>query len=785
MKFMRTTFIITLFTALFTLTSCSQSPSPQKKELLDQGWEFQLQGQSTWEPVDLPHDWSVSNDFDSLAPAGNDGGYLPTAKITYRRKLDIGQKSNDLLYTLLFEGAYMNPVVSINGQEAGSWPYGYSTFQVDATPYLHDGDNDIEVIVDNTQQKNCRWYTGTGIYRHVWLVVTGEIYVDPWSLQITTPLVSEKEAKVEVNFDITNFTVDSPNVNVVVEIFDKDKEIAQQSQQVILIDSITPLSFSFDLDNPRLWTPDTPNLYEAKITIKQGSTTLFQDSQTFGVRTIEYDSENGLRLNGQPILLNGGCVHHDNGLLGAASYDAAEARKVKLMKDAGFNAVRTSHNPPAPAFLDECDRQGLIVIDEAFDGWRQAKNTHDYSELFDQWALRDIEAMVLRDRNHPSVMAWSIGNEILERKSPEAVATSRVLADKCRQLDPTRPVTQALASWDADWEIYDPLAAEHDIVGYNYMIHKSEGDHQRVPERVMWQTESYPRDAFQNWVKVNDNPYIIGDFVWTAIDYLGESGIGRHYYQGESEGEHYERNQWPWHGALCGDIDLLGQRRPISYYRQMLYSDQPALHMAVREPDGYKGKIRETLWGHYPTYDHWNWTGHEGKPIEVLITTNAPSVKLFLNDELIGEKPVSRDTRFQALFSLPYQPGTLRAEASNGLKQEIATAEAPFAIRLTADKEKLAASNQDLSYILAEIVDKNGRVVPDSDMELSFDVTGEGVLLATGSADVKDIHGYHQSNRLTNQGKAMAIVKSTGTPGAIYVTAKSPHMSATLNLTSK
>ena len=214
-----------------------------------------------------------------------------------------------------------------------------------------------------------------------------------------------------------------------------------------------------------------------------------------------------------------------------------------------------SHNPPAADFLDACDALGLIVIDEAFDGWRSSKTAHDYAELFDEWAVEDVKAMVMRDRNHPSILAWSIGNEIIERKSPEAVRTARLLAETCRRYDPTRPVTSALASWDSDWEIYDPLADEHDITGYNYMIHKSESDHERVPSRVMWQTESYPRDAFSNWVKVNDNPYIIGDFVWTGIDYLGESGIGRYFYEGQTEGEHFERDQWPWHGSYCGDID--------------------------------------------------------------------------------------------------------------------------------------------------------------------------------------------------------------------------------------
>lgn len=507
------------------------------------------------------------------------------------------------------------------------------------------------------------------------------------------------------------------------------------------------------------------------------------------MRSISYSAADGFRLNGQPILLSGSCVHHDNGLLGARSYDAAEARKVRLLKQAGFNAVRTSHNIPSEAFLDECDRQGLLVIDEAFDGWRDSKTPHDYAELFDQWWDKDVDAMVLRDRNHPSIMCWSIGNEVMERKKLEVVTTARKLADRCRTLDPTRPVTSALASWDSDWEIYDPLAAVHDIVGYNYMIHKSEEDHQRVPDRVMWQTESYPRDVFANWVKVNDNPYIIGDFVWTGIDYLGESAIGRFYYEGDSEGEHYHRDQWPWHAAFCGDIDLIGERKPVSYYRDMLYNpDRVKLYMAVREPDGYYGKIKETQWGTYPTWESWTWPGHEGKPIEVEVLSHYDKVHLYLDGKLMGEMHTTRAEGFRAVFTLPYQPGTLQACGvdSEGVEKErvaIETAGKPAALRLRADRNVIAADNQDLVYVTAEIVDSKGRVVPNASDRIAFTVSGAGTIEATGSADIKDTEGYHRTGRNAWKGRAMAIVKSTPRAGKIVLRATSPSLkSASITL---
>ena len=445
------------------------------------------------------------------------------------------------------------------------------------------------------------------------------------------------------------------------------------------------------------------------------------------------------------------------------------------MKEAGFNAVRCSHNPPSEAFLDACDHLGLLVIDESFDGWRSSKTSHDYSTLFDQWWTKDIESMVLRDRNHPSVFCWSIGNEIIERKTPEAVLTAYALAGYVHKLDPTRPVTSALAAWDSDWEIYDPLAAAHDIVGYNYMMHKGPSDHERVPERVMMQTESYPRDAFANWNRLDRNAYIIGDFVWTAIDYLGESGIGRFYYKGESEGEHYQRNQFPWHGAYCGDIDLTGIRKPISYYREMLYNPDRKLYMAVKEPNGYYGEIKETQWSVWPTWECWNWPGHEGKNIDVEIYSRYPAVRLYLNDRLIAEKPTTRNEEFKAIFTIPYAPGTLKVVGvENGKETDariLETAGNPARIQLTADHTEITADGESLVYVMAEITDRKGRLVPNADALIKFDVQGAGTLLATCSADLKDESAYTDSRRKAWKGRAMAVIKAGKVKGKLQVTA--------------
>jgi beta-galactosidase len=745
-----------------------------RKQLFDANWSFS-QDSSQWRALDLPHDWSIEGTFSKDAPAGNDGGYLPTGKGWYRKTFTLDKDAQAKKLRLYFEGVYMNSLVYVNGQKAGGHPYGYSSFFVDITPYIKIGTNVVEVRVDNLQQKNCRWYSGSGIYRHVWLMTTPNQYIDEWSVSVTTP-----------------------DIHTVVIKADVVKEDGQRE----------PIEKTQHVDNPHLWSPDDPYLYH---------TTLEADGDvlpiTYGIRTIEYSAEKGLLLNGKAIVLNGGCVHHDNGILGAAAFGAAEYRKVRLMKEAGFNAVRTSHNPPSEAFLRACDELGLLVIDEAFDGWRDKKNDHDYSTLIDQWWQEDLKAMVLRDRNHPSIFCWSIGNEVIERKKIEVVKTAHQMATLCRQLDEQRrPVTSALAAWDDDWDIYDPLAAEHDIVGYNYLRQKMEGDHERVPSRVMMHTETYPSEVWQNYRTVSDKPYIIGEFVWTAIDYLGESGIGRWYYDGDVPGEHWTRPLFPWHAAYCGDIDLIGQRKPISHYRSILYKtaiereqtdarissaereqarpkvnkDGEQLYMAVREPDGYKGEVKTTMWGTWPTFECWNWAGHEGKPIEVEVCSRYPRVRLYLNDKLIEEKGV---TAYQAVFTLPYQPGILRAEGIAGgqVKESVTlqTAGKAKTIRLTADHTKLKADGQDLAFITVEMLDANGVVNPTADNLLTASVKGPATIVAFGNADIKDCDPYTDSTHKAWKGRALLVVRSTAKRGKVTVTVQDKTARTVINISCR
>lgn len=727
-------------------------------------------------PVTLPHDWSTELPFSADAPSGNDGGYITAGSGWYTRTLHIPAEDLNLRHELVIEGAYEDAQVYVNGKHAGGHHYGFSTFSVNLSPYLHAGENVVTISVDNSRQKNCRWYTGSGLYRPVRLVTTlpthlvsDHIGVTPkfeaadssWTLEISAPFEGAGRSGLYVSHSLAD----------------------SEGQIVAEISSTTP-DVKISVDNPLLWSPESPNLYHLT-TCLLGSDSQVLDSivTTTGFRHIEYDAKNGLRLNSQPIVLNGGCVHHDCGILGSRSFPAAEARKVALLKEAGFNAVRTSHNPPSIAFLDECDRQGLLVIDEAFDGWRAAKNEFDYSTHFDaEWPV-DIDAMVYRDRNHPSIFCWSIGNEVIERKELEVVTTADHLAKRIRSIDPTRPVTSALTTWDSEWEIFDPLAAVHDIAGYNYQMHHAKSDHGRVPSRVIMQTESYPRDAWYNYTVVRDNPYVIGDFVWTAIDYLGESGIGRYYYTGQTPGEHFQNTQFPWHGAYCGDIDITGWRKPVSHYRQMLWNPDTPISIGVREPSGYNGEIHTTMWSVWPTWESWNWKGHEGRPVTVEVYSRSPRVRLYLNDNLIGEAPAGEENACLATFDVPYAPGNLRAEGIDNEgniieKASLSTAGAPAKVRLTPVDY---GTPDNVIFVVAEVVDSKGRVVPDATNRLSFALTGgDSQLLATGSADLTDLVPYVSPVRDAWKGRVLvALKRSTDPRHPARLSVASPGLKAT------
>lgn len=768
----------------------------ERKQLFDYDWKFFLGDVSeakandfnddNWQKLDLPHDWSIEGKVNPKNPTKGAGGYFPTGIGWYRKTFYVPKEWAEKKAAIYFEGVYMNSEVFINGKSLGVHPYGYTSFSYDLTSYLNFGkENVIAVKVDNSQQVNSRWYSGFGIYRHVWMMVTNPVHVAQWGTSVTTPAVSSKKATVQVKTMVKNETASSQSIVVKSILWNKNSKNTGKTQMQIEIpaNSEKEISQTINVSNPLLWTPETPQLYQVQIQVVKDKKVLDDTKTNFGIRSLKFTAENGFQLNGKTVQLNGGCIHHDNGCLGAAAFDRAEERKVELLKAGGYNAVRSSHNPPSEAFLDACDRLGLLVMDESFDCWKVGKNNNDYSKYFNEWWNRDLDAMLLRDRNHPSIFMWSIGNEIPERADPEAVKTAQMLINALKKIDNTRPVTSAIVDNGKDWSVFDPLMAVHDVAGYNYHLNSAPDDHKRVPSRIIVHTESYPKDAFNNWKLVKENKYVIGDFVWTAIDYLGEAGIGRTYYSGETPGENWDNDMFPIHAAYCGDIDLIGWRKPVSHYRSMLYNNNQKLYMAVREPAPEPLEIKETWWSVYPTWESWTWPGFEGRNIDVEVYSKYPKVRLYLDNKLIGEKATTQDQQFKATFTIPYSSGKLKAVGMENEKEMestiLQTAGDATKIKLSADRREILANGQDLSFITVEITDKDGIIQPNATNRLHFKIDGSGVIAGVDNANIKDTDTYVSDTRKAWKGKVLVVIKSTHDAGDIKLTVSSPTLEET------
>ena len=792
-------FVALIALMVLYLASCSpvqkqNQVNSGRKQLFDNNWKFFL-GDTTaasaiafndknWRTLDLPHDWSIEGEIDPENPMGTAGGYFPSGIGWYRKTFTVSEELDGKKIVIYFEGVYMNSEVFINGKSLGVYPYGYSSFSYDLTPHLEFGkQNVIAVKVDNSQQLNSRWYSGSGIYRHVWMQVTEPVHLAHWGVAVTTPKVSSENATVQVKSLLKNETDSSQSILLKTLILDKNSKGAGNTETNVELpaNSEKEVIQIIEVSEPLLWSPENPNLYNAQIQVVGDEQVIDETETNFGIRSLSYSAENGFLLNGEKIIINGGCVHHDNGCLGAAAFDRAEERKIELLKAAGFNAVRTSHNPPSEAFLAACDRLGLMVVDEAFDGWKASKNQYDYSQYFDEWWKTDLESMILRDRNHPSIIMWSIGNEVIERKEPVAVEIAQMMSDAIKKIDDTRPVTSAMTTWDRDWAIFDPLMAAQDIAGYNYQLSRAPSDHERVPSRVIVNTESYPRNAFNIWKMVSENDYILGDFVWTAMDYLGESGIGAWYYPGENAAEHYQSDRFPWHGAYCGDIDLTGWRKPISHYRSMLYNDNEKLYMAVREPNPENGRIRTTAWAVWPTWESWTWPGFEGKDIQVEIYSKYPKVRLYLNDKLIGEQETTLEQQYKATFSVPYAAGTIKAVGVENEKEmestTLKTSGDADIIKLTPDRNQIVADGQDLSFVTIEITDEDGINQPNAENQLQFNIEGPGTIIGVANANLKDNDQYSGSTCKVWKGRALVVIRSTQNAGEIKLTVNTPNLS--------
>jgi beta-galactosidase len=761
---------------------------------LDPGWRFHLgdapgaeqpgYADAGWRVVNLPHDWSIEGAFDPHAPGDGGGdGFLPTGLGWYRRHLDVPAAWAGRQVMVEFEGVYENAEVWINGHDLGLHPYGYTSFWHDLTPYLRPGaDNVLAVRVDNSQQPNTRWYSGSGIYRHVWLVVTDPVHVAPWGVFVSTTRASPDAATVRVAVTVRNDSdapvaarvetrLQEPRGRTVAAVF-QTAGIAPHADTTVTGTAVLP--------HPGLWSPDSPVLYDAVTQVQVAGRATDAVTTPFGVRTIAVSAAHGFELNGRTLKLVGGSVHCDNGPLGAAAFDRAEERRVALLKAAGFNAVRTAHNPPSPAFLAACDRLGLLVIDEAFDCWAQGKTAHDYHTVFADWWRRDLDSMVRRDRNHPSVVFWSIGNEVYERGTPEGAAIARQLTACIRALDPTRPLTAGLNGLGpkGDWTRLDPVFATLDVAGYNYELARAAADHARRPARVILATESYQSEAFANWAIAAGAPYVIGDFVWSAMDYLGEAGIGRVFPPGQAVVKHWEGDQWPWHGAYCGDIDLTGWRKPSSHYRAIVWNRGEKLYAAVEVPTADGRPWNLSPWSMPPARPDWTWPGDEGRPLTVEVASRYDAVRLYLNGRLLGEKPTTRAEEFKADFTVPYAPGTLEAVGVAGGRERqrflLATAGPAARLRLDPARPRIRADGQDLAFVTVEVTDRAGRRRFDADPEVQFTLTGPGVIAGIGTGDMTTLESYQADPHRLFQGRALVVIRSTTAAGRLTLTASAP-----------
>lgn len=815
------------------LLAAADSNLPRQVLAADSNWRFFLGdpagaeapsfADSSWRAVDLPHDWSIESPPAKDNPSAAGGGFFPAGTGWYRKTFTAPSDWKDKRVSIEFDGVYKSATVYLNGHKLADHPYGYTAFNVDLTSQLNfAGTNLLAVRVDNSAQPNSRWYSGSGIYRHIRVVVTNPAHVAHWGVFVTTPEVSSASAKVSLRTRVANEAATQAAVTIETTLFDKagNKVGTTQSKLAIAPGAESEAAQEIAVSNPALWSPDSPTLYRAVSVVRQDGKVIDQVETPFGIRSLQWSAAKGLLLNGKPVKLTGGSVHHDNGPLGAAAFDRAEERKVELLKAAGHNAVRTAHNPPSSAFLDACDRLGLLVLDEPFDVWKAHKVKFDYGTDFDAWWKRDISSMVLRDRNHPSIVIWGIGNEIPELEVERGAAIGKQLADQVRSLDNTRPLTLAFPG-----TTIKPNAAavfsQLDITGYNYnLIPTYAKDHESLPSRMMLTTESLPANAFPLWQITHDNPYVIGDLTWTSMDYLGESGIGAWTYGTPEQAKMADQmtgmlsnsgmidqmftgmangvdvmaemaknttdpaakaageiffHTYPWHASDCGDLDLTGHRKPQSWYRDIIWNGGDRVYATVRLPEPEGKKIIAIMWATYPTLPTWTWPGQEGRDLQVEVYSGAEKVQLFLNDKLIGEQPTGRDQKFKAVFSVPYAAGTLKAV---GLRSDrpvaesiLTTAGNATALRLVADRSVVQADGQDLAYVTVEAVDAQGRWQPLADQEVQLSLSGPGKIIAVGNGNGQDDASYQGDRRKLFQGRALVVIRTTPHPGPIKLTA--------------
>jgi len=782
--------------------------SGQRRISFNANWRFykgEAQGaekpgfnDSQWKLLRLPHDWAIEGPFDEkLNPST--GGLPVSGTGWYRKSFLLPQGAQGHSFTIFFDGAMANSTVWLNGEQLGGRPYGYSSFFFDLTRHLHFGSQtNVLAVRLEPEPDSSRWYPGAGIYRNVWLDITAPVHVAEWGTHVTTPQVSDEKAIVAVRTEVRNQSEQEVQVVVRQTVVDQlGRSVARSATDKFEVsaDATRTVPVSVTVPNPQRWDIDHPYLYTLVTEVLRGEQVIDKYSTTFGIRTIAFDRDKGFLLNGKPRKLHGVCLHHDLGALGAAVNRRATQRELQILQAAGVNAIRTSHNPPSPELLELSDRMGLVVMDEAFDMWRIPKVQNGYSKYYDQWSERDLRDLARRDRNHPSVILWSIGNEIPEQSSPNGWKEAKRLTDFFHEEDPTRPTTSAMNEW-AD-AIRTHFADNVDIKGFNYQpMHYEQIMHDH-PDWVIFgsETEScvssrgvyhLPFESFEKppshqissydvvapaWAYCPDVeftyqdklPNVFGEFVWTGFDYIGEPTP---YFDGKQD------HDWPARSSYFGFVDLAGFPKDRYYLYQSQWTTKPMVHILP----------------------HWNWQGHEAQIIPVMAYSNAEEVELFLNGKSLGRKkrfndpwemPVGHNvsesgklvTKYRLLWQVPYQSGTLKAVAYSGGRrvgeQEIRTAGAPAKIKLGADRSVIHADGVDLSYVTVRIEDKDGNLCPLADNLVHFKVSGAGEIAAVDNGNAATTEPFQADHRHAFSGMALLILRSHPEPGNIHVVATS------------
>lgn len=829
-----------------------------KKEKWNDGWKLikpgltpmmaAMMGDAGRIPVSLPHDAMIHEDRDENTKNQHQTGFYPGGVYQYVKTFFAPAEWENEKVIIEFEAVYQHAQVYVNGDYAGGHPYGYTNFYIPLNDFLkYGGNNEIKVVADNGQEENSRWYSGSGIYRNVNILTGSLVHIPEDGVRILTPEVVENCAVVQIDIRIKNDDIRTRKTQLFTQLLGKEGSVAAEERTTVTLfpgDDVR-IRQRIPVYDPILWSLENPKLYQCRISVTEGEELLDETSEFFGIRTLSLDPKNGFCLNKEPINLRGACIHHDNGIIGAATFEAAEERRCRILKEAGFNCIRSSHHPLSKAMLDACDRMGMLVLDELSDAWTRPKNNHDYAQLFPDYWKTDAAHMVAKDYNHPSVIMYVAGNEIQEASTPKGAQLCREITGYLHEQDPSRYVTVAIngllacvdhmgeimcsitgmtmeqmaqmmtpqaeqtgstgvdqANGSADMmfgpladafaanqivtELLDEFASVTDVTGYNYLTARHVMEQKLHPNRVILGTETLPQDMVRLWKIVKENSHVIGDMTWTGWDYLGESGIGVFYYDGRTG---FSQN-WPTRLAYVGDIDITGYRRPVSYYREIVYGLRKAPFIAVERLNHSGEKPNKTAWMWKDEIASWTWHGYEGKPAVVNVYSNSEEVELFLNGKSLGRRNLSEETGYYSAYEMIYEPGTLEAVSYTGGMETgrdiLRTASSVVKLDVEVDAVQLAANGSDLAFIRVWLKDAEGNINMQAKEQIQVDVTGSGILQGFGNADPDALNRYDSNICETYDGSVLAVIRAGTQKDNVSICFRSENgKSVSLNLAVK